>query len=53
MLHALRSLLRELLQLLSVISLSFLPCTLGWGRYPQWPRLLSVGGGTTRVISLS
>ena len=32
---------------------SFLPYTLGWGRYPQWPSLLPVGGGATRVISLS
>ena len=38
---------------LSIIALSFLPCTLGWGRYPQWPSPLPVGGDATRVISLS
>ena len=38
---------------LSVMTLSFLPYTLGWGRYPQWPSLLPAGGGVTRVISLS
>ena len=37
---------------LSVITLSFLPFTLGWRRYPQWPSLLPVGGGAARVILL-
>ena len=44
---------RETATAWSVITLTFLPYTLGWGRYPQWPSLLPVGGGATRVISLS